>query len=89
MVRTLLSCVACGASRTTDKFGIDAETVKFIRLPENPLCTTEHHFGIPGYRGVYWEHHPVNLEQALALRDNMKAALEKINAEIAQAQGND
>ena len=74
----------CSSLRTRDVFGVDADD-EYIGVPLRRISRSLMY--VVGKGGIKWEHQPVSLKLAHALRARLVEALGELDAEIAAATG--
>jgi hypothetical protein len=82
--RDTIHCLACGHDVKPATLGL-SETGVYERAEVHPLELRRRHFG--GRARIVCERLPLPLPFAYGMRDALKAALARVNAEIAEAGG--
>lgn len=84
--KTTLHCVACGYDVTPERLGLSATgAYDHAEAPQHTLSVRLDHFR--GRGNIKTERAPLPLPFALGMRDALRAALARVEAEIAEATG--
>lgn len=82
-VRDQLGCLLCGLSRKPEVFGLDEKGAYNPEARSPPLVLYRRHFG--GRANLVCEKLPVPVPLALGIRDALKAALARVEADLTEA----
>lgn len=83
--RVQLRCVLCGTDRSPRYFGLDEEGEYAGAAAPHEMSLRVNHFG--GRARITVDRAPLPLNLAVGLRDALKAALARVEADIVEATG--